>query len=99
MSKSSKLGTPADRGEVGKKPGEKKVPEVRPKHPDKELEALLCDVEAHGWRIMKGKQYFKAYCPCADQHLKTIHLSPSGSMYLTNTRKWFERQPCWKEES
>lgn len=76
--------------------GEKAVPDRRPRHPKPELEALLLDVERHGWRVMKGNGYFKCYCPCDAQHMRSVHLTPSGGRYAMNTRKWFERQPCWK---
>lgn len=78
--------------------GDKEVPDRRPRHPNKELEALICDVETHGWRVMKAKKYYKAYCPCDHEHMKIVHLTPSGRMYLVNLRKWFERQTCWEVE-
>lgn len=76
--------------------GRKGVPDNRPRHPDKDIEDLIRLAEARGWRIMKGRKYYKAYCPCDDEHIKTIHLSPSGTMYLVNLRKWFNRQTCWE---
>lgn len=37
----------------------------RPKHPRKELEAVLKEAEGKGWRVVKGSKYFKMYRPCA----------------------------------
>lgn len=31
----------------------------RPKHPRKELEALLKEAEAKGWRVVKGSKYLE----------------------------------------
>lgn len=71
---------------------------ARPRHPKKDLEQLLRFVEAHGWRVTQKKGYFKAYCPCG-LHFRTVHLSPSDPNYRRNLTHWFERQPCWAEES
>lgn len=68
----------------------------RPRHPDKELEAIIQDLELRNWRVERGRKYYKAKCPCVKLHMKTIHLTPSGRMYSTNLRKWFERQSCWE---
>lgn len=35
----------------------------RPKHPNEELEAILRSLEGQGWRVTRGKGYYKAYCP------------------------------------
>lgn len=77
--------------------GNKQVPERRPRHPTKELEVLLRAAEAHGWRVVRARKYYEAYCPCDDLHIKVVHLTPSGRMYATNLRGWFERQACWQE--
>jgi hypothetical protein len=71
----------------------------RPRHPDKDLEAVLSNAERQGWRVTKRpNSYFKIYCPCADKHLKTVHLSPSSSNYLRNLLGELKRKTCWKEE-
>lgn len=69
----------------------------RPKHQNKDIEAFMRIVEEHGWVISKGKKYYRAKCACERMHMKSIHLTPSGSMYLTNLEGWFKRQSCWKE--
>jgi len=68
---------------------------TRPRHQDKDLEAVLRDAEVRDWQVTKDKKYFKLWCPCPGQHRKTVHLTPSGSRYEMNLRKWLERQPCW----
>jgi hypothetical protein len=70
----------------------------RPKHQDKDLEKLLVGVEERGWRVTKGRKYFRCFCPCGD-HMETVHLTPSSGRYLINTTKKFERTPCWKGEA
>jgi hypothetical protein len=69
----------------------------RPRHPIKELEAVLAAVEAQGWLVIKGK-YFKMRCPCADKHAKTVHLTPSDPMYLKNLVNRLHRTTCFKKE-
>jgi len=76
--------------------GRKDVPANRPTHPDKDLEAVIQEIEARNWRVMKGRKYYKAYCPCEDEHIKTIHLTPSGRMYLAHLKSWFRKQTCWE---
>jgi hypothetical protein len=56
----------------------------RPRHPDKDIEALLRSLEADEWRVIKGRKYFKAYRGCG-VHKKTIHITPSGPTQ-TNSR-------------
>lgn len=69
----------------------------RQKHDRADLEAILLEVEAHGWRVERDRGYFKTYCPCVDKHMKTVKLTPSDPRYPLNLRKWFQRQTCWKE--
>jgi len=69
---------------------------VRPKHPKPELEAILKQAEIQGWRVDRGKKYYKMFCPCK-VHFKTVHLSPSDPNYPLNLRKWLTRTGCWKE--
>lgn len=67
-----------------------------PKHPDKNIEAVLQEAEGHGWKVKKGKVYFKALCTCGKGHAKwSIHLTPSTGNYAKNLRAWFHRQECW----
>ena len=67
------------------------------KHPQKDLEELLEKFDAAGWRIIDPPKYYKVYCPCAMKHKRTVHLTPSNPNYALDTRKWLERQPCYKE--
>ena len=69
----------------------------RPKHQDKDIEALLRDLERQGWTAAKGKGYFKTRCPCG-QHAQTIHLTPSGRNYRRGIKGVLRRQTCWEEE-
>lgn len=67
----------------------------RPKHPRQDLESILTQAERAGWRIIKNRKYYRAYCPCG-QHQRSIHLTPSDPNYGKNAGKWFERQDCWE---
>lgn len=69
----------------------------RPKHPRKELEAVLRAAESQGWAIVKTT-YFKMRCPCEDKHAKTVHLTPSNPRYLMNLLGQLRRATCWKDE-
>lgn len=70
----------------------------RPRHPVKELEAVLRHAERLGWRVTKRKKYYKLYCPCEDKHRLTLHLTPSGGRYEMNWRKHATARTCWAEE-
>lgn len=65
---------------------------ARPRHPNKDLERVLRDLEDEGWRVER-RRYFVAFCPCGE-HMKTIHLTPSSSGYERNLRAWIQRCPC-----
>lgn len=71
----------------------------RPKHPKKDLEGFLKEVEAHGWQVTKPPRgYFKCKCSCPEKHMKWVALTPSGARYLNNLRAWFKHQPCWEDQ-
>jgi hypothetical protein len=71
---------------------------TRPRHPDKDLEAVLRDAEARLWHVTRDKRYYIMRCSCHEKHQKTVKLTPSGSRYELNLRKWLERQSCWRKE-
>jgi hypothetical protein len=68
----------------------------RQRHPIKELETVLRDAEARGWRVERGG-YFMMKCPCTERHMKTVHLTPSNPNYERNLRAWLARCSCWKD--
>lgn len=68
----------------------------RPRHPRKELEAVIRAAEKRGWWASKTN-YYQLRCPCG-RHGKTIHLTPSNPNYERNLRNVFENFPCWGEE-
>lgn len=71
----------------------------RPKHPKKEGEEALREVEAHDWRADKrktGKGYFRLRCPCGD-HITRLHLSPSNPNHYKERLEWCRNRECWKE--
>jgi len=71
----------------------------RPKHPDKDLEAVIREAEKKGWRTEKGSAYFKMYCPCDKKHKKTVHLTPSDPNYRRNLIGQLKRSTCWGDQS
>lgn len=68
-----------------------------PKHPRKELEALLREFDRVGWRIKKGKKYYRLLCPCGE-HAHSVHITPSGRNYAKNLLRWLHRQECYQSE-
>lgn len=71
----------------------------RPRHPDKDLERVLRAGEHQGWRVEKRPRgYFKMYCPYADKHFKTVHITPNKA-YLRDLLKWLKRETCWEEDA
>lgn len=64
-----------------------------PRHPVKELEAVLGEFYDAGWRIERLRKYYKAKCPCGD-HMKMVHMSPSDPNYVKNMLMWLRRQTC-----
>jgi len=69
----------------------------RPKHAIAELEAILRTAERQGWRVEKGKKYFKMWCPCRGKHWKTVKLTPSDPNYARNLIGQLRRATCWKD--
>lgn len=68
----------------------------RPKHPKKELEQVLREAEAKGWRVEKRpNRYFKMKCPCDKAHIKTVKVSPSNPYYEKQLRAQLSRVTCW----
>lgn len=66
------------------------------KHQKKEGQALLEMIDRAGWRIIDGKGYYKARCPCG-RHAETVHHSPSDPNYWLNKRMKFQRTECWRK--
>jgi hypothetical protein len=68
----------------------------RSKHPIKELEAVLQSAERQGWKVDKGKGYFRMLCPCGELHKKWVHLTPSDPNYEKRLRAVLKARTCWK---
>lgn len=72
----------------------------RPRHPIKELEAVLREAESKGWRVEKRpNRYFKLKCSCKALHIKTVKLSPSNPYYEQQLRNQLSRSTCWDANS
>lgn len=69
----------------------------RPKHPIKELEAVLKEAEGKGWLVTKGKKYFMMWCSCAKKHKKSLKLTPSTRTYKKNLMGELRRATCWED--
>lgn len=72
---------------------------ARPKHPDRELEAILREAEGREWRVEKPSTYFRLRCPCPGRHQRWVHLTPSDPNYGKNLRHWLGRLDCWREQA
>jgi hypothetical protein len=70
----------------------------RPKHPRKDLEAVLRAAEGKGWRVIKGKGYYRMLCPCGRGTRKSVHLTPSDPDYRRHLLGQPRRATCWDEE-
>lgn len=67
------------------------------KHPRKELQLVLEEFDAHGWRIEDPPKYYKVSCPCGD-HYRWNHLTPSNPYYGNQALRWASRTcPTCKE--
>lgn len=64
-----------------------------PKHPKKELEAVLEVFDLHGWVVTRRKGYYRVRCGCG-LHQTSVHLSPSDPNYPRNKLAWLHRQTC-----
>lgn len=69
----------------------------RPKHQKPALEAILKQAERRGWRVTRGKRYYKMYCPCERKCKKTVKLSPSDPNYQINLLGELKRSTCWEQ--
>lgn len=72
---------------------------ARPRHPDKDLEAVLREAERKNWRVTKAKKYYKMYCPCPRKCKKWVHLTPSDANYTRNLLSELRRATCWEDEA
>jgi hypothetical protein len=70
---------------------------VAPKHPDKEIRALLREAEEKGWKITKARRYWKLWCPNECKCFKTVKTTPSDPDYLKNLRGQLNRATCWRQ--
>jgi hypothetical protein len=64
---------------------------------DKELEAVRQEARGKGWRVERGKKYYKMWCPCG-KHMKTVKLTPSDPNYVRNLLGQLRRATCWDGE-
>jgi hypothetical protein len=63
----------------------------------KELEAIRETARRKGWRVERGKKYYKMWCPCGS-HMKTMKLTPSDPNYTRNLLGQLRRATCWSDE-
>ena len=63
----------------------------------RELEAIRREAERKGWRVERGKKYYKMWCPCG-KHMKTVKLTPSDPNYTRNLLGQLRRATCWDSE-
>lgn len=69
----------------------------RAKHPRPDFENLLKEIEDLGWQVEERETCFICKCTCL-AHMRSVSRNPKGTRALLNTRKWFERQACWRRE-
>ena len=67
------------------------------RHPRKDLERVLEEFAAHGWRIDDPPKYYRLRCTCG-RHSRWLHLTPSNPRYGQEALQWAKRTcPKWKE--
>lgn len=71
---------------------------TRPRHPNKDLEAVLREAEDKKWRVSKGQKYHKMLCSRPCKCWKTVKLTPSDPNYLRNLLGQLSRATCWDEK-
>lgn len=70
----------------------------RPRHNNKDLEAVLRKGEAQGWRVAGGgDKHFKMKCPCPKKCMKTVSTTPSSPNYLRDLKAQLRRATCWED--
>lgn len=67
-----------------------------PKHPDKDLQAVLVVFNENEWEIIRGNGYYKMRCPCG-AHKLTLHLSPSNPNHGKEKIQQMKRTDCYRE--
>lgn len=60
------------------------------RHPRKELEQVLEQFDALGWRIDDPPTYYRLRCPCG-RHMRWLHLTPSNPNYGNEALQWAKR--------
>ena len=65
---------------------------------DRDLAAVRREAEGKGWRVERGKKYYKMWCPCG-KHMKTMKLTHSDPNYVRNLLGQLRRATCWDEEA
>jgi hypothetical protein len=61
------------------------------------LKKIRREAGNQGWRVERGKNYYKMWCPNPCRCFKTMHLSPSDPNYPRNLLGQLGRATCWKE--
>lgn len=69
----------------------------KPKKKYTSTDEVLTEGERQGWRVERGRRYFKLLCPCPELHLKTVHLTPSDPNYVRNLVGQLRRATCWED--
>jgi len=64
-----------------------------PRHPNKEIQFFLIELDEAGWVIAKSSKYYRVLCDCG-AHKAHIHLTPSNPYYLNDIRRYLIRYTC-----
>ena len=67
------------------------APPKRPVHQDKDLDRLVKKAWNAEWRCVRKKNYIYCYPPSGKEGPVVVKSTPSGSYYLKNLEKTFER--------
>ncbi len=64
---------------------------MRERHPKKEGERALIEIEAMGWTVARKGKYFRLRCGCPGMHQTYVHLSPSNPNYFREKIRYCRR--------
>lgn len=65
-----------------------------PRHPNKDIEEVLVELDGQKWRITRGRKYYQVPCPCG-LHRKVIHMTPSSRNYVLRLRTVLDSRTCF----
>lgn len=68
-------------------------------HGNDGYEKLLRSLERQQWKVVHSKSgHYKVYCPCDEEHRKTLPATPSSSRSLIKIITQLKNYTCWEKD-